>query len=132
MHIARRWIVAILCLVGVAILGIKVAFQAPIAINGCAISGVESGFPKFAAEIRNRSDKVATTVYVLVYSSGGSVIEYAFTGRFLPGVSSHQQIVKDIRSEPFNDQQVSGSITRCQVHAVIYEDGSHWNGGSPM
>lgn len=115
----------------------------PVAIRQCSIQAAPSDQVAFGADIRNDSSKVANKVYVLVITTGrreqrvgergtgGSLVEYAFTGRFLPGQWAHQVTLKNIDGDDFTLDQHFGAISSCYVHAVEYQDGTHWLGPAP-
>jgi hypothetical protein len=113
-------------------------FLTPAKVKNCTVKAVSPKKVSFAADFRNDAAKTARTFHILVTtvgdskSGGGSLVEYSFNGHFEPGQWHHGEVTKDVGADPFNLASHLATIVLCQVHAVEYDDGTHWEGPSQL
>lgn len=110
--------------------------NAPAAVKDCSVQAVGAEHVAFKASVFPRSGKAVAKVDIIVRTSGGtpaggSLIDYAFDGVLSPGLWTNIRSVKNVRADPATLDQHLGSIEECYVHAVVFEDKTHWLGPSP-
>lgn len=139
--ISQTWRSTLLGIASLLILG--ACARSLVSASDCSVRQLtSSGQIELSALIRNSSSKVAQTVYVIVSTSGigenrreaqgGSDVQYTINGPLSPNTTVKATTLKTLSGDDFSDDARLGSVTSCEVHAVIYEDGSHWEGPSPL
>lgn len=147
----RQYRVILLSLIRVRLrlLGIAAGFlvtgcsTSPVSVSNCSVRTVDTSHIRFQALVGNGTSKTATNVYVLVTTTGvnangspgavaGSAVEYRLSGPLQPGQTLETFTVKNLNADTFSLGQRLGSVSQCEVHAVEYSDGSHWEGPSPL
>lgn len=63
---------------------------------------------------------------------GINMIEYVLDGPFQPGEWTYRRTFKKVTADYIGLDDHLGYVKDCTVHAIVYEDGSHWFGGAPL
>jgi hypothetical protein len=118
------------------------ALNSPGSVKDCVAQAIDSEHVRFEASIQIKGRMSAKKVYVLLSTSGrisgrgadtgGSLVEYELNGPFPPGEWIHTTALKDVEADPFTLNQHLGNNVDCYVHSIVFSDGSHWEGPSPM
>ena len=111
-------------------------------VKDCAIGSTDPDHVRFEASIQIHGRMTAEKVYVLLSTSGrihgtgadtgGSVVEYELDGPFAPGEWIRARALKEVEADPFTLDQHLGEEMSCSPQSVVFSDGSHWEGPSPM
>lgn len=105
----------------------------PVEVKGCSVRALGHDRVEFSALLRNSDDKPISHVFVLASARKSNLFEYRVDGPILRGRWIKVVAIKDA-SIDFNSSYAShlGPVDYCYVHLVYYDDGSTWNGGTPM
>lgn len=129
------------------VLGIATALVltacAPVEVRQCAVRAVGADQVALGADVFNRTNKIAQRIFVLVRAAGlrssnppnandGSFVQYALHGSFRPSRWVHVEALAPLSADSSTMDQRLGNVSRCEVHAVEFQDGTHWEGPSPL
>jgi hypothetical protein len=113
---------------------------APVDVRQCSVHPQDNQTIALDLDIRNNDHRAVKQIHVIVRTSGlysdkaadGSTVEYAVQGAISSGSWVSRLAAKPVYSDYFTRSQRLGTVISCDVHAVDFADGSHWEGPSPL
>jgi hypothetical protein len=103
----------------------------PVQVQNCSVSAAPGGEVVLTADLKNNSQRKIAVVYVFVWT--GSLAEYRVRAD-IPNHWTRVEVKKspdEVARDYFSYEAHLQPIRQCLIHAVLFQDGSHWDGGSP-
>jgi hypothetical protein len=127
---------------GVLLILVACGPNGPASVKDCVVRSTDVDHVRLEASVEIHGKLVAQRVSVLLSTagrnrgsgpgSGGSLVEYQLDGPFPPDVWIRAHNQKAVSDDPFSLDQHLGDVSNCYAHAVYFNDGSHWEGPSPL